>query len=63
MSWVAYLDPAGRPTYDLKPFVPPTARVISEHAEIRDARDAAEAYRERAAAEAMRAAGQKELPL
>jgi hypothetical protein len=62
LSWTAYLSPESNlPTYDLAPFVPKGARVISDHALISDARDAVEAYRARQEREALVDAGQKEL--
>lgn len=61
MSWVAFVSHDGHCQYDLDPFVPRDATVISAHALIADARDAAEAYRARQEREAAEAAGQKEL--
>ena len=62
MSWVAYLSPESNlPTYDLSPFVPKGARIISDHALISGARDAVEAYKLEQEREALVDAGQKEL--
>lgn len=61
MSWVAFVDDTGRCLYDLNPFVPDGAKIISAHVLIADARDAVEKYREQQRREVLAAAGQKEL--
>lgn len=61
MTWIAYVAADGRPVYELSPFVPAGARVISGHADISGARDAVEAYKLRQEREALEAAGQLDM--
>ena len=61
MSWAFFLDSHGRPQTDLYAFAR-LGRVVSEHPTKPEADAARDAYVKRQATEALRAAGQREIP-